>query len=127
MAANLAQSNIAVKVGEPAPWFLAAKDGSEMVAFDELGGRYLVLFFFGHAVPPVVEALAEIERCPLFDGDHALCVAVGNRREDFSEGALPKSRPGHLYLLDGQGDVTRGRRRSSFLRIWPQDLSRSDW
>lgn len=95
-----------IGVGEPAPWFLAAKDAGEMVHLDELGGRYLVLFFFGHAAPPVVEALAQIERCPLFDGDRALCVAVGNRREDFSEGALPQSRAGHLYLLDGQSQGT---------------------
>ena len=65
-----------------------------------------MLFFFGHATPPVVEALAQIERCPLFDGDRALCVAVGNRPEDFGEGALPQSRVGHLYLLDGQGHGT---------------------
>jgi hypothetical protein len=96
-----------IGVGEPAPWFLAAKDTGEMVHFDELGGRHLVLFFFDHAAPPVVEALAAIERCPLFDGDRALCVAVGNRREDFSEGVLPQSRAGHLYLLDGQGNGTR--------------------
>jgi hypothetical protein len=78
-----------------------------MIHFDELGGRYLVLFFFGQATPPVVEALAEFERCPLFDGDRALCVAVGNRREDFSGGALPQSRAGHLCLLDRQGEGTR--------------------
>lgn len=96
-----------IGVGEPAPWFLAAKDAGEMVHFDELGGRHLVLFFFSYVTPPVVEALAEFERCPLFDGDRALCVAVGNRLEDFSEGALPQSRAGHLYLLDGQGDGTR--------------------
>lgn len=96
-----------IGVGEPAPWFLAAKDAGEMVHFDELGGRYLLLFFFGHAAPPVVEVLAEFERCPLFDGDRALCVAVGNRREDFSDGALPQSRAGHLYVLDGQGNGTR--------------------
>jgi 2OG-Fe(II) oxygenase superfamily len=96
-----------IGVGEPAPWFLAARDAGEMVHFDELGGRYLVLFFFGRAVPPVVEVLVEIERCPLFDGDRALCVAVGNRRKDFSKGALPQSRAGHLYLLDGQGHGAR--------------------
>ncbi|MDA9528466.1 hypothetical protein ACM42_08485 [Bradyrhizobium sp. CCBAU 25338] len=94
---------IVLGIGEPAPWFLAAKDAGEMVHFDELGGRYLVLLFFGQAAPPVSEALAEIERCPLFDGDRALCVAVSNRREDFSESAL-QSRAGHLYLWDRQGD-----------------------
>lgn len=93
-----------IGVGEPAPWFLAAKDAGEMVHFDELGGRHIVLFFFGQATPPVVEALAEIEQCPLFDGDRALCVAVGNRRRDFSKGLLPQNRAGHLYLLDRQGD-----------------------
>jgi 2OG-Fe(II) oxygenase superfamily len=96
-----------IGVGEPAPWFLAAKDTGEIVHFDELGGRYLVAFFFDHAAPLVVEALAEIERCPLFDGNRALFVAVSNRREDFSEGALPKNRAGHLYLLDAQGHSTR--------------------
>jgi hypothetical protein len=96
-----------IGIGEPAPWFLAAKDAGETVQFDELGGRYLVLFFFGHAARPVVEALAEIERCPLFDGDRALCVAVGGRREDFSEGTMPQSHAGHLYLLDEAGQGTQ--------------------
>ncbi|MDE2329455.1 MAG: hypothetical protein KGK16_01515 [Bradyrhizobium sp.] len=88
-----------VGVGEPAPWFIAAKDGRETVQFDELGGRYLVLFFFGHATPPIVETLAELERCPLFDGDRALCVAVGDRREDFvGGGSIPQSHAGYLSL-----------------------------
>lgn len=89
-----------IGIGEPAPWFLAAKDAGQVVQFDELGGRHLVLLFFGHATSPVVEAFAEIERCPLFDGDHALCVSVSSRREYFSEGTVPRSRAGHLHLLD---------------------------
>ncbi len=92
-----------ISVGEPAPWFLSAKHTGEVVHFDELGGRYLVAFFFDQASPPVAEALAEIERCPLFDGNRALFVAISNRREDFSAGALPENRAGQLYLVDEKG------------------------
>src|SRR4051794_37793301 len=52
-------------VGEAAPWFSAATSVNlrDSIAFDELAGRYIVLFFFGSAArADVAEALAALRR-----------------------------------------------------------------
>jgi predicted 2-oxoglutarate/Fe(II)-dependent dioxygenase YbiX/peroxiredoxin len=94
-------------VGEPAPWFSAATGGdpSDTVTFDELAGRYIVLFFLGTAArPDVAKVLAALShRDELFDREHALLVGISNDRDDFTRGRLRQHHAGQLFLLDSSG------------------------
>jgi peroxiredoxin len=73
-----------LSVGEPAPWFSAATGSKHIdtVAFDELAGRYIVLFFFGTAArPDVAEVLAAFRHCKnLFDYKRALFLGLTAER-----------------------------------------------
>jgi peroxiredoxin len=96
-----------LSVGEPAPWFSAATGGDhpDAVTFDELAGRYIVLFFFGTATrPDVAEALTALgRRTDLFDREHALLVGISNDRDDFSQGRVRADHGGQLFLVDASG------------------------
>lgn len=96
-----------LSVGEPAPWFSAATGGDhpDAVAFDELAGRYIVLFFFGTATrPDVASALTALgRRSDLFDREHALLLGISNDRDDFGQGRLRQDHCGQLFLLDASG------------------------
>jgi peroxiredoxin len=98
-------------VGEPAPWFSAAygSDGLGPTAFDELAGRYIVLFFFGTAArPEVAEVLAAFgHRNDLFGDKCALFVGVSNDPDDFNQGRVRQHGAAQLFLLDASGVVTR--------------------
>lgn len=93
-----------VCAGEPAPWFSAkAGDASrETVAFDELGGRWIVLHFCSEASGlSIAEALAA--RTDLFDGERALLVVVAG-----GDGTKPlPRRPGTVFLRDADGGAAR--------------------
>jgi predicted 2-oxoglutarate/Fe(II)-dependent dioxygenase YbiX/peroxiredoxin len=88
----------APSAGEPAPWFARPDIG----AFDEMAGRYIVLFFFGTAGrSDVATALAEFERrSDLFDGEHAAFLGISNDPDDRDLGRVGQTRPGQRYLWD---------------------------
>ncbi|SPP93920.1 2OG-Fe(II) oxygenase [Bradyrhizobium vignae] len=92
--------------GEPAPWFPATtvSEPSETVAFDELAGRYIVLFFLASAArPDVAEILAALKRREdLFDGQRALLVGITNDPDDFEKQRLQND-AGQLFLHDSTG------------------------
>jgi predicted 2-oxoglutarate/Fe(II)-dependent dioxygenase YbiX/peroxiredoxin len=94
-------------VGEPAPWFSAATGSNtrETLAFDELAGRYILLFFFGTAARPEVAAvLAALGRRPdLLDHKRALLLGISNDRDDFAKARLRQNDAGHLFLWDSNG------------------------
>jgi predicted 2-oxoglutarate/Fe(II)-dependent dioxygenase YbiX/peroxiredoxin len=96
-----------LSVGEPAPWFSAATgtNHGDTVTFDELAGRYIVLFFFGTASrPDVEEVLATLERRDdLFDYKRALLLGLSNDPDDFHQGRLRPRHPGQLFLWDSNG------------------------
>src|SRR6185312_3466561 len=96
-----------LSAGEPAPWFSAAcgRNHADVIAFDELAGRCIVLFFFGTASRPdvAVTLTALAHRDDLFDHKRALFVGISNDRDDFDQGRLRSSSPGHLFLLDTSG------------------------
>jgi peroxiredoxin len=98
-------------MGEPAPWFSAATGGDhpDAVAFDELAGRYIVLFFFGTATrPDVAEALSALgRRNDLFDREHALLLGISNDRDDFNHGRLRQDLGGQLFLVDASGTAAK--------------------
>jgi predicted 2-oxoglutarate/Fe(II)-dependent dioxygenase YbiX/peroxiredoxin len=100
-----------LSTGEPAPWFSAmiGSNSADTLTFDELAGRYIVLFFFGTvARPGLDEVLRALDhRGDLFGDDHALLVGVSNDPSDFSQGRLKQHDAARRYLLDPAGNATR--------------------
>jgi peroxiredoxin len=96
-----------LNVGEPAPWFSAATGSSPAgtVAFDELAGRYIVLFFLGSAArPDVAEVLAALgRRNDLLDHKRALLLGISNDPGDFNEERVRQRHAGQLFLWDLNG------------------------
>ncbi|MBF9232799.1 2OG-Fe(II) oxygenase [Microvirga alba] len=102
-----------LNVGEPAPWFSAATcdTSGENIAFNELAGRHIVLFFLGAGEEPSVQsALAAFtQRTDLFDDDRALLLGIssgpgsGGSRE-----RMLQRQPGQLFLDDSSGAIARG-------------------
>jgi len=96
-------------IGDPAPWFSAASSvDSRPMAFDELAGLPILLFFFGSAGrADVAAALSSLDPGgEIFDGQRALFLGIGSDPEDFKRGRLP-NRAGRLYLLDASGNAAR--------------------
>lgn len=96
-----------LSVGEPAPWFFAAasKNQLDTVAFDELAGRYIVLFFFGDAAPPeVAEAIGAFRRREdLFDGTRAVLLGISNTPKVFEQDDAGQRPRGQIFLWDSNG------------------------
>jgi peroxiredoxin/predicted 2-oxoglutarate/Fe(II)-dependent dioxygenase YbiX len=96
-----------LSVGEPAPWFSAVTGSNHLdtVTFDELAGRYIVLFFFGTAARPgVAEVLAAFgRRNDLFDHKRALLLGISNDPDDFNQGRVHQHHTGQLFLWDSNG------------------------
>lgn len=99
-----------LSVGEPAPWFsVATGNTTERIAFDELAGRHIVLFFFGSAAhPDVAKTLEALERHnELFDHKRAVFLGVSNDPADFQQDRVHQRLPGQLLGLDADGFVTK--------------------
>ncbi|MCP3390675.1 2OG-Fe(II) oxygenase [Bradyrhizobium sp. CCGB12] len=100
-----------LSVGEPAPWFSAATDRSSAstVAFDELAGRYIVLFFMGSAArPDAVEVLATLARRDnLLDHEHALLLGISSDPNDFEQERARQWPPGQLLLWDQNSMIAK--------------------
>ncbi len=89
--------------------FRATGNSAEKIAFDELAGRYIVLFFFGSAArPDIAKTLESLGRHnDLFDHKRALLFGVGNDPADFQQDRLHQHSPGQLFGLDADGSVTK--------------------
>ena len=100
-----------LSVGEPAPWFSAAAGSNHLgtVTFDELAGRYIVLFFFGTAArPDVAEVLAAFgRRNDLFDYKRALLLGISNDPDGFNQGRVHQHHIGQLFLWDSNGTAAK--------------------
>jgi peroxiredoxin/predicted 2-oxoglutarate/Fe(II)-dependent dioxygenase YbiX len=98
-------------VGEPAPWFSAptGTNPRDSIAFDELAGRYIVLFFFGSATRPnVAEAITALkQRDDLFDHKRALLLGISSDPEDFNQACLCQGHIGQLFLWDCNGTTAK--------------------
>lgn len=97
--------------GEPAPWFSAAASANarDTVAFDELAGRYMVLFFFGGAArPDVAEAIAALaRRHDVFGEKRAVLLGITKDPKDFERDCLRERNAGQLFLWDSNGGAAR--------------------
>ena len=100
-----------LSVGEPAPWFSAAASSNrtDMVAFDELAGRHIVLFFFDSAArPEIADILTAFgRRGDLFDDRHATFVGISRDPQDFERDCVRRRRGSCRVLWDVDGTVAQ--------------------
>lgn len=96
-------------VGDPAPWFEARSTIAPKLAFDTLGGRYIVLSFLGSSsFPPSRQLLDDIEREQArFDIRNACFCGVIADPADEQQGRVKTNFPGILYFWDFDGAVSR--------------------
>lgn len=89
--------------GDPAPWFHAkALGGNADFAFDMMGGRHLLLLFFGSAtLPKAREAIALVQtHRSMFDPEKCFFFGVTVDRGDEVEGRIAPEPPAIRYFLD---------------------------
>lgn len=99
-----------LSAGEPAPWFsVTTGNTADRIAFDELAGRYIVLFFFGSAAHPDIAKTLEAfgGRNDLFDQKRALFLGISNDPADFQQDRVHQRLPGQLLGLDADGLATK--------------------
>jgi len=97
-------------VGEAAPWFRAAVlGGSRTYAFDTVGGRAVLLLFFGSAGhAEAASALASmLKQRRLFDDSHAAFFGVSVDPADAAEGRIRQQLPGLRFFLDYDRAISR--------------------
>lgn len=97
--------------GEPAPWFSAAAsaNATDAIAFDELAGRYIVLFLFDSAArPEVAEAIAAFgRRHDVFGEQRAVLLGVTKDSKDFGRDCLRERNAGQVLLWDSSGSAAQ--------------------
>ena len=100
---------VAPAFGEPAPWFTAATDTTPRFNFDTVGGRWVVLLFFGTLAPPETrEALARaLAERSLFDDARASLFGVSVDAADRTERGSAPLLPGVRHFHDHDGAVSR--------------------
>jgi hypothetical protein len=97
-------------VGDLAPWFHGrALNGNPRYAFDTVGGRYILMLFFGSAAQPdAAEALQKVAATgSLFDDQHACFFGISHDPEDESTGRLTPRLPGWRFFLDYDRTIER--------------------
>lgn len=96
-------------VGEPAPWFEQRSTGTERYHFNTVGGRYVVLCFFGHArAPHAQNALAAVQKNrALFDDSKICFFGVSLDPEDEKQNLLKEEIPGLRYFWDFDAKVSQ--------------------
>lgn len=116
-----------LEAGEPAPWFQQAASCHPNFDFSSLGGRYILLGFFGTAKDDVAEAQLKhiAARAGLFDDENVCFFGVSIDTEDQSEGRLQEVVPGQRYFWDFDkrvstlfGAAPAGGVRGSYRRCW---------
>jgi predicted 2-oxoglutarate/Fe(II)-dependent dioxygenase YbiX/peroxiredoxin len=95
--------------GEPAPWFQQRTRANPKYLFDTVGGRYVLLCFYGTAGDAAGQAavgFAEQHRS-LFDGRRLSFFGVSTDPEDERSGRVQDSYPGVRHFWDFDGLVSR--------------------
>ncbi|SFI84572.1 2OG-Fe(II) oxygenase family protein [Caulobacter sp. UNC279MFTsu5.1] len=98
-----------LRVGEPAPWFVARSTANPRFTFHTAAGRYVVLGFVGSSQHPLAAAaLAEVAaRRALFDDVKASFFGVSIDPADEAQGRVAESLPGLRWFWDGDLAVSR--------------------
>lgn len=95
--------------GDPAPWFHQRSGGNPRYAFDTVGGRWVVMCFFGTAGDEDGRrALAAINaNRALFDDERACFFGVSVDPNDEAKERVADAVPGRRYFWDFDGAVSR--------------------
>lgn len=114
MTSNPAPDNTRIayanfEAGDPAPWFHQRNTSNPRYAFSSVGGRYVLMCFFGSAADPVAQnALAAVKaHRGLFDDMRACFFGVSLDPEDESSGRVKEGLPGLRHFWDFDGLVSR--------------------
>ena len=103
-----ARSFVSLTAGDPAPWFHQRSGGNSNYAFDTVGGRWIVMCFFGTAEDEDSRrALAAIlANRALFDDSHACFFGVSLDPDDEARQRVADSMPGLRYFWDFDGRIS---------------------
>jgi peroxiredoxin/predicted 2-oxoglutarate/Fe(II)-dependent dioxygenase YbiX len=94
--------------GEPAPWFEARANTRDVFALDSVGGRYIVLCFFGSADPKGKAALdVAFAQADLFDDERATFFGVSIDAADEAKRRVVGRVPGYRFFWDFNGAISR--------------------
>lgn len=94
--------------GDPAPDFLQAANGTKPLTFNVLGGRYVLLCFFGTMVDEQAKAACSLAHDLSRNANRDLAViAVSNDPADVSERGITALFPSLPVLFDFDGSVAR--------------------
>jgi predicted 2-oxoglutarate/Fe(II)-dependent dioxygenase YbiX/peroxiredoxin len=98
-----------IEVGDMAPQFSARTDVNPSFAFGSMGGRWLVMLFFGSLADPVGRAAHEqvVARRALFDDTDASYFGVSCDPRDRTERGLKATPPGLRFFYDDDLAVSR--------------------
>lgn len=95
--------------GDPAPWFHQRSLANPHYAFSSVGGRYVVLCFYGSAADPLGRAAldAVIAARAVFDDNNVCFFGVSTDPHDVVEGRIKEMLPGIRYFLDYDLTIAR--------------------
>ena len=98
-----------LKVGEPAPWFTARCTSNERYAFDSVGGRYVVLGFFGSASSAFGSAYNAFIHTikPLLDDTNICFFGVSTNNDDEKQQLVKEYMPGIRYFWDADLKISQ--------------------
>lgn len=98
-----------LRVGEPAPWFNARSPSNPRFAFHGVGGRYVVMAFFGSAADAGSQTLlgALRSRRELFDDGKIAFFGISNDEQDEAQARVVNELPGMRYFWDADRAITR--------------------
>lgn len=96
-------------IGEPAPGFRQRSTSNPAYVFDTVGGRYIVLCFFGSARDEQGRAAADfaLAQRRLFDDERISFFGVSVDVDDERSGRVAESVPGIRHFWDFDGQVSR--------------------
>ena len=100
---------VTLTAGDPAPWFRQRSGGNPTYAFDTVGGRWVVMCFYGTAADEDGQrALAAIvaDR-DLFDDSHACFFGISLDPNDEAQGRVTDVLPGLRFFWDFDGTIAR--------------------
>jgi len=97
------------EIGDTAPHFSARTDVNPSFAFGSIGGRWVVMLFFGSLADPVGRAAHEqiLSRRAVFNDNDAAYFGISCDPRDRSERGLKATPPGLRYFYDDDLAVSR--------------------
>src|SRR5262245_38936858 len=98
-----------LQLGEPAPWFALPSTASANFHFDTVGGRHVVLCFFGSASQPYAARILDRFRSArdAFDDENALFFGVSTDPADQAERRVEQLLPGFRFFWDFDKTASR--------------------